>query len=470
MSLKKGQEVELDIIEAAFKGKGLAKVDGLAVFVPGTTPGDKVKARIVKKKKNYREAKLLELLEPSAHRIDPKCQHAKVCGGCSWQHIPYSKQLEFKSQQVRDHIERIGGLDGSIVKEGVGADQEFYYRNKMEYSIGSRRWLTEEEVRRDEYVDDSAFAAGLHAPGRFDKILNIKECHLQVKESYEILDFVRNYCIKEGIEPYDTFENTGFMRHVMIRNSHHTDDFMVNLVTYQDDQEVMKKMTDALLEEFPFITTVVNNVNDTKSPTAVGRIEKVLYGPGFIVDEIGEFTFKIHPNAFFQTNTAQAENLYEIARDYAELKEGDVVYDLYCGVGTLSLFMSKPAKSVLGIELVDVAVENAKFNAKENKVDNVSFIKGDMKDVFTQEMVDKYGAPNVLITDPPRAGMHPDVVERLSELKVPRIVYVSCNSSTMARDLKELNKVYEIEEVQPVDMFPQTYHIEAVAKLKLRDI
>jgi 23S rRNA (uracil1939-C5)-methyltransferase len=469
MALKKGQEVELDIIDAAFKGKGLAKVDGLAVFVPGTTPGDKVKARIIKKKKKYREAKLLEILEPSPHRIEPKCQHAKVCGGCSWQHIPYAKQLEFKSQQVRDHIERIGHLDGNLVKEGIGAENEFYYRNKMEYSISSRRWLTEEEIRSDEYVDDSAFAAGLHAPGRFDKILNLKECHLQVPESFQILDFVRSWCIEQNVEPYDTFENTGFMRHLMIRNSHHTDDFMVNLVTFEDDQELMEQMKEALLEEFPFITTIVNNVNDTKSPTAEGRYQKVQHGPGFIVDKIGDFSFKIHPNAFFQTNTGQAEKLYEIARDYAELEEGDIVYDLYCGVGTLSLFMSEPAKHVLGIELVDVAVENAKYNAKENQVENVSFIKGDMKDVFTQEVVDEYGAPNVLITDPPRAGMHPDVVERLIELKVPRIVYVSCNSSTMARDLKELNAVYEIEEVQPVDMFPQTYHIEAVAKLRLRD-
>lgn len=468
MALKKGQEVELDIIDAAFKGKGLAKVDGLAVFVPGTTPGDKVKARIIKKKKKHREAKLLEILEPSPHRIEPKCRHAKVCGGCSWQHIPYAKQLEFKTQQVRDHIERIGHLDGNIVKDGIGADQEFYYRNKMEYSISSRRWLTEEEIRSDEYVDDSAFAAGLHAPGRFDKILNLKECHLQVPESFQILDFVRSWCIEHDVEPYDTLENTGFMRHVMIRNSHHTDDFMVNLVTYQDDQKLMESMKDALLEKFPFITTIVNNVNDTKSPTAEGRYQKVLYGPGFIVDKIGAFSFKIHPNAFFQTNTAQAEKLYEVARNYAGLEDGDIVYDLYCGVGTLSLFMSGPAKHVVGIELVDVAVENAKFNAKENGVENVSFIKGDMKDVFTQDVVDEYGAPNVLITDPPRAGMHPDVVERLCELKVPRLVYVSCNSSTMARDLKELNSVYEIEEVQPVDMFPQTYHIEAVAKLRLR--
>jgi len=468
MALKKGEEVTLEIESAAFRGKGVAKVDGLAVFVYGTAPGDVVKARIIKKKKNYREAKLLEVLEPSKDRITPKCQHANVCGGCSWQHVPYAKQLEYKGQQVADHITRLGGLNDTTIHPAMGSESEFYYRNKMEYSFSNRRWLTREEINRDEFVDDSGFAAGMHAPGRFDKILNLNECHLQRKESFEILDFVRNYCIQHDIPPFDAMKHEGFMRHLMIRNSFHTDDFMINLVTYQDDQELIKKLSDELLEKFPIITTIVNNINDTKSPTSIGRIEKVIYGPGYIVDKIGEHTFKIHPNAFFQTNTAQAERLYETARQFADLKDGEIVYDLYCGVGTLSLFMSQKAEKVLGIELVDVAVENARFNAKENNVGNVSFIKGDMKDVFTQEMVDEFGAPDVLITDPPRAGMHPDVVKRLKELKVPKLVYVSCDSSTMARDLKELAEVYDILEVQPVDMFPQTYHVEAVAKLRLK--
>lgn len=468
MALKKGEEVTLEIESAAFRGKGVAKVDGLAVFVYGTAPGDVVKARIIKKKKNYREAKLLEVLEPSKDRIEPKCQHANVCGGCSWQHVPYAKQLEYKGQQVADHITRLGGLSDTIIHPAMGSESEFYYRNKMEYSFSNRRWLTREEINRDEFVDDSGFAAGMHAPGRFDKILNLNECHLQRTESFEILDFVRNYCIQYDIPPFDAMKHEGFMRHLMIRNSFHTDDFMVNLVTYQDDQELIKKLSDELLEKFPVITTIVNNINDTKSPTSIGRIEKVIHGPGYIVDKIGDHTFKIHPNAFFQTNTAQAERLYETAREFADLKDGEIVYDLYCGVGTLSLFMSQKAEKVLGIELVDVAVKNAKFNAKENNIGNVSFIKGDMKDVFTQEMVDKFGAPDVLITDPPRAGMHPDVVKRLKELKVPKLVYVSCDSSTMARDLKELAEVYDVQEVQPVDMFPQTYHVEAVAKLRLK--
>ena len=468
MALKKGEEVTLTIENAAFRGKGVAKVDGLAVFVYGTAPGDVVKARIIKKKKNYREAKLLEVLEPSLDRVTPKCQHANVCGGCSWQHVPYAKQLEYKGQQVADHIQRLGGLTETPIHPAIGSENSFYYRNKMEYSFSNRRWLTREEVERDEFVDDSAFAAGMHAPGRFDKILNLNECHLQRKESFEILDFVRNYCIQHDIPPFDAMKHEGFMRHLMIRNSYHTSDFMVNLVTYQNDQDLIKKLSDNLLKEFPIITTIVNNINDTKRPTSIGRIEEVIHGPGYIVDKIGEHTFKIHPNAFFQTNTAQAERLYEVAREYADLKPGETVYDLYCGVGTLSLFMSQKADKVLGIELVDVAVENAKFNAKENNVNNVSFIKGDMKDVFTQEVVDEFGAPDVLITDPPRAGMHPDVVQRLKELKVPKLVYVSCDSSTMARDLKELQEVYDILEVQPVDMFPQTYHMEAVAKLRLK--
>lgn len=468
MSIRKGQEIELEIESAAFKGKGVGHYEGMAVFVNGTAPGDTVLARVIKKKKRYCEAKLLEITKPSEHRIEPKCRHAKVCGGCSWQHLPYEKQVEFKGEQVRDHMVRIGELDPDIVLKAIGAEAPFYYRNKMEYSVSNKRWLTEEEIRKDEYVDDEAFAAGLHAPGRFDKILNLQECHLQVPESYEILNFVRTFCEENDIPPFDIMNKEGYLRHVMIRNAHYTDDFMVNLVTYRDEEETIQKISDALLEAFPVITTVVNNINDTKSPTAIGRIEKVIYGPGYITDRIGEFSFKIHPNAFFQTNTRQAEVLYSVARDFAEVQEGDIVYDLYCGVGTLSLFMSNLAEKVVGIELVDVAVENARFNAKENEVDNVSFILGDMKDVFTDKVTNKYGQPDVLITDPPRAGMHPDVVKRLNELKVPRLVYVSCNSSTMARDLKLLSEVYEVEKVQPVDMFPQTWHIEAVAKLRLK--
>jgi 23S rRNA (uracil1939-C5)-methyltransferase len=469
MSIKKGDDVELTIDSAAYKGKGIGKIDGLAIFVPNTAPGDRVKARIIKKKKSYREAKLLEVIEPGPNRIEPKCQHAQNCGGCNWQHVSYEKQLKFKRDQVEDHMHRIGGLTDLEVNPTIGCDNEFYYRNKMEYSMGHKRWLSREEINRDEFVSDRCFAAGLHAPGRFDKILNLNECHLQDPISFNILDFVRSWCIEYDIEPYNRIDHEGFMRNLVIRKAHHTEDLMVNIVTYKDDQDVMEALTHALLDEFSEITTIVNNVNDTRSPTAEGRYEKVLYGPGFITDHIGPYQFTIDANAFFQTNTAQAEQLYEVAKSFADISEDDILYDLYCGVGTLSFFLSEYCKHIIGIELEEVTINNARKNAEDNEVTNVSFIEGDMKDVFTEEVTNEFGEPNCLITDPPRAGMHPDVVERLKELKVPKLVYVSCNSSTMARDLKELNEVYQIQEVQPVDMFPQTYHIETVAKLRLRD-
>lgn len=464
MSLKKGEVVDLEIESTAFKGKGVAKHNGIAVFVPGTAPGDKVEARIVRKKKKYREAKVLNILEPSPIRIDPTCSHADTCGGCTWQHIPYKKQLEFKEQHVRDHIERIAGLDPDIVQTIIGCDKDLYYRNKMEYSFGTRRWLTDEEIQADEYIDDSGFAAGLHAPGRYDKILNLRECHLQDPISYKLLDFIRKYCSERSIAAFDTHKKTGFMRHLVIRTSHHTDDLMVNLVTYKDDPDIIQPMADALLENYPQITTIINNINDQPNPTAVGRFEKVIQGPGFIVDKIGQHSFKIDANSFFQINTQQAEKLYSTAKRYADLQAGATLFDLYCGVGTLTLFMADSVDTAVGIELVEVAVENAKQNAQENSVDNVDFVLGDMKDTFNQLFLNKHGQPDCIITDPPRSGMHPDVVNQLCKLSVDTLVYVSCNPSTMARDLKELKHHYNIERVQPVDMFPQTYHIEAVTR------
>ena len=465
MALKKGSVVELTIESTAFKGKGVGRIDGMAVFVPGTAPGDKVEARITRKKKKFIEAKLLNILSPSELRIEPRCRHANTCGGCTWQHLPYSEQLASKEQHVRDHIERIAGLNPDIVQPILGCEKQFYYRNKMEYSFSTRRWLTDEEINRDEYVDDTGFAAGLHAPGRFDKILNLHECHLQDPVSFRMLDFVRDYCITHQIPAFNNRENRGFMRHLVIRNSHYTDDLMVNLVTYEDDPDIIHGLKNALLDQFPEITTIVNNINDQPNPTAIGRFEKILHGPGYIVDHIGQHSFKIHANAFFQTNTPQAEKLYSVAREYAGASLDGHLFDLYCGVGTLSLFMADKASRVTGIEVVDVAIENARYNAKENKVENVDFVLGDMKDTFNQAFLEEYGLPDAVITDPPRSGMHPDVVEQLCNLETPRLVYVSCNPSTMARDLKILKEYYNVETVQPVDMFPQTYHIEAVAKL-----
>lgn len=470
MPLKKGTETELIIEATAFEGKGIAKVDGLAMFVPNTTPGDHVKIRITKSKKKYREGKLVELLEPGPRRIEPKCRHARECGGCSWQHVDYDYQLRFKREQVQEHMKRIGGLKDIEVNNTIRCDNPFYYRNKMEYSIGARRWLSTEEINREVYVDDHCFAAGLHAPGRYDKILNLQECHLQDPVSYQILDFVRSWCIAHEVEPFNIKRREGFMRNVVIRTSEYTGDLMVNLVSYEDDPDIIEPMSAALLEAFPDITTIINNINDRSNPTAVGRYEKIIHGPGYIVDCIGGYEFEIDANSFFQTNTQQAERLYAVARRYAEVETGDTIFDLYCGVGTLSLFLSKKAERVLGIELSKVAIRNANKNAQMNEVKNVEFLQGDILELMGEDITEKYGRPDCLITDPPRAGMHPDVVDQLNKLKVPKLVYISCNSSTMARDLKKLSEVYHVGEIQPVDMFPQTYHIETVAKLRLRDV
>jgi 23S rRNA (uracil1939-C5)-methyltransferase len=464
MGIKKGQVVQLSVESTAFKGKGVARHEGQAVFIPNTAPGDVVEARIIKKKKKYLEAKVLKTIKPSALRKQPVCSHADVCGGCTWQHIPYQEQLKFKEQHVRDHIERIAGLPSSIVQPIIGCDHDLYYRNKMEYSFGTRRWLTENEIRSDEFVNDAAFTAGLHAPGRYDKILNLSECHLQDKISFRILDFVRSYCVTNKIPAFDTYHKSGYIRHLVVRNSYYTNDLMVNIVTFDDEPEIMENLAQHLMNEFPEITTIVNNVNDQHNPTATGRYEKIITGPGYITDRIGSCTFKIHANAFFQTNTRQAEILYHVARSYSKGTNNSMLFDLYCGVGTLSLFMADAFDQVTGIELADIAIQSARSNANENHVTNVDFVHGDMKDIFNDEFLAENGSPDCIITDPPRSGMHPDVIEQLSKLDVPRLVYISCNPSTMARDLHILKNFYHIEEIQPVDMFPQTYHIEAVAK------
>ena len=468
MTLKKGAEVECFVESLAYKGKGVAKLDGFTLFIPNTAPGDTVRARVVKKKKRYGEGKLLEVVTPSPLRIDPTCRHAPVCGGCTLQHLPYEEQKKAKEQQVRDHMTRFAHLDDSVVLPILGCETPLYYRNKMEYSFGTRRWLTQQEIESDAFVDDHGFVAGLHAPGRYDKILPLQECHLQPPLSYQILDMVREWCIRNDVAAYDPHTREGFMRHLMIRNSVHTNEWMVNLVTFRDDIKIVVPLAMRLSQRFPEITTIVNNINDTQSPTSVGRYERVLLGDGSITDKIGGLSFQIDANAFFQTNTRQAETLYKTALELAAPSGDETMFDLYCGVGTITLFFSPYVSKAVGIELSAVAVENAAANAKENGISNTEFVLGDMKDTFNDELLAKHGRPDLLITDPPRAGMHPDVVQKLNELRVPSMVYVSCNPSTMARDLELLGAVYETECVRPVDMFPQTYHIEAVAKLRLR--
>jgi 23S rRNA (uracil1939-C5)-methyltransferase len=466
---KKGSEVTLRIDAAAFEGKGIGRIDGLAVFVPGTAPGDLVRARIHRKKSSFAEAQLLEVLESGPNRITPHCSHASHCGGCTWQHVTYQEQLDFKRVQVRDHLHRIGKLEHLDPPPVLASDKPFHYRNKMEFTFSDRRWLTPDEIASGVDIEQAGLALGLHIPGRFDKILDLKECYLQHPVSFAMLDWVRAYALKHGIPAYNPFKKEGFLRNLMIRNAERTGDLMVNFVTFSDDMKIMEKLTADLLHAFPEITTVVNNVNDTMSPTSIGRYEHILHGPGYITEFIGRFGFQIDANAFFQTNTPQAEKLYKTALDYAEVKDGDIVYDLYCGVGSLTLYASELAKRVVGIEINEISVQNAIQNRDRNKALNCEFVAGDMKDTFTRDIIARFGHPDVIITDPPRAGMHADVVKHLNELSVERLVYVSCNTATLARDLELLQESYICEQVQPVDMFPQTYHVEAVAKLRRRN-
>lgn len=468
MAVKKGKTYQIEIEDAAYEGKGIGHIDGMAVFVKNTAPGDVVTARIRKKRKKYCEAQLEEIITPSSIRVEPTCRHADVCGGCTWQHVPYSEQLKFKTRHVADHLQRIGGFSDLHVEECLGSDRELNYRNKMEYTFGARRWLTEEEIKQGGDVEQKYFALGMHIPGRFDRILDLQECHLQDPISFRILDFVRAYALEHNLRPYDTHNKNGYLRNLMIRNATHTDDLMVNIVTYRNKPDQLTPLVDAIMEEFPEVTTIINNVNDTWSPTAIGRYEEVHHGPGYITEYIHGLSFRVEANTFFQTNTLQAEKLYEQALNYAEITPEDVVYDLYCGVGSLTLCLAQKAKKAVGIEISESSVEKANENAETNGFTNTHFEPGDMKDVFSDEVTEKYGKPDVLVTDPPRAGMHEDVIHQIRELRPERMVYISCNSSTLARDLSLLADLYSVEQVQPVDMFPQTYHIETVARLKLK--
>ncbi len=482
--VKKGRELILDITTAAFEGKGLGKVDEYAVFVKNTAPGDRVRVRIIRKRKNYAEGVLLEILAPSPIRIPPRCRHAGVCGGCTWQHIPYEAELAHKSGHVADHFQRIGGFRDIRIDPVIGAPDPFHYRNKMEYTFGDRRWLTDDEVQSDKPISDRDFALGLHVPGRYDRILNLEECHLQEPVSFRILDSVRDYALTNRIPPYNSHKHEGFLRNLIIRNAVHTSDLMVNLVTSAEENGIMQPLTDHLLQTFPEITTVINTINDTRSPSSEGRYRNVLHGPGYIREHIGNYHFRIDPGTFFQTNTLQAKALYDVvlhslddsaftapdsAAEVKPAKEDKVLYDLYCGVGTLSLYLSGKASRVVGIEIHAGAVEKARENAAENKVDHAVFEQGDMKDIFNDALIERHGRPDVIITDPPRAGMHESVTEQIKKIAPGKIIYVSCNSATQARDAAMLADQYNVERIQPVDMFPRTYHIESIAVLSKKE-
>jgi 23S rRNA (uracil1939-C5)-methyltransferase len=463
--VKRGDEVRT-VLQGFAEGKSVARLDGLVLFVRGGIPGDDVRVRLTRIRKNYLEGTVVDIITPSDMRMEPRCRYFGTCGGCTWQQLDYPAQLSFKRQLVSDALERIGGFHGVPVRTPIGSDNLFFYRNKMEFSFGER-WLSPDELERSEQVDH--FALGLHIPQRFDRVLDLEECWLQSEESYRIVNMVRTFCRERALTVYSTRTHTGYLRNLVVREGKNTGERMVNLVTSESRPDLMHELTASLLKRFPSLTTIINNVTQRKSGVAIGDTESVYHGPGFITELLGGNRYRISANSFFQTNTGQTENLYAAARRMADLRKEDVVFDLYSGTGTIALTIADAVRGVVGIESVSAAVEDARSNAEFNNVGNCTFVLGDLKDRLTGDasLRTHYGSPTVVIADPPRSGMHPHVLDEIIALAPERVVYLSCNPATQARDLLQLcsGGAYRIDEVQPVDMFPHTTHIENVVRL-----
>jgi 23S rRNA (uracil1939-C5)-methyltransferase len=463
MSIKRGEILELSIEKLTYGGRGLARANGLAIFVQGTVPGDEVRVRVFKKKKHHAEAGIIELITPSPFRVDAPCPYSGFCGGCTWQYLDYEKQLVFKGEHVAEALKHIGGFEEVSVHPVVPSSKIFGYRNKMEFSFSDRRWLLPEELSREDIQKD--FALGLHVPGTFDKVLDTEVCLLLPGTGNEILSDVRHYAKESGIPPYGLKSHKGFWRFLMLRHAADPDDWMVNIVTSEEQRGWVQPLADILYRKYKNVMSVVNNINARKAGIAIGESELSLAGESFISDRISGFDFEISANSFFQTNTAMAAHLYEVVRNYAGLTGEETVVDLYSGTGTIPIFLSRDAKKIIGIEISEAAVSDAQNNCRKNQVHNCTFVCKDIKEGI-KEITD---SPDVLVIDPPRAGMHKDVTKLVLGLSCDRIVYLSCNPATFARDLGLLKETYNLVEVQPIDMFPHTYHIESVVRLERRD-
>jgi 23S rRNA (uracil1939-C5)-methyltransferase len=465
--MKKGDEITLQMEGLSGEGKSIARFEGMVVFVQNAVPGDTVQAVITRIKRNFCEAKALQVVIPSKDRTNPRCKHFGVCGGCKWQNFSYSAQLIEKRKLVADAFERIGGFENPNIQDVIGCGNSYFYRNKMEFTFSRSRWLTVEEMNTPS-APDEGIALGLHVPRRYDKVLDLQECWLQSELSTEILQTVRLIARQLKLTVYSTETHDGYLRHLAIRQSKHTPELMVNLVTTDDAPQPMSIIANELIEKFPQITTVVNNITARKSMVAFGDAERVYHGPGYITERIGSYTFRISANSFFQTNTLQTEVLYSTAKQLANLQKSDVVYDLYSGTGSIAIFLSDAVERVIGIELIESSVNDAQRNAELNGISNCYFLQGDLKDRLTKEgeWINEHPRATVIFIDPPRSGMHPKVVSQIVKLAPEKIIYISCNPSTQARDAKMLASAgYVLKIVQPVDMFPHTDHVEAVAVL-----
>ena len=455
------------VVDAGAKGKSVAKSpDGAVIFLQNVVPGDVVDVETFKKRKSFYEGKAIKFHEYSDKRTAPKCQHFGVCGGCKWQDMGYEHQLYFKQKEVENNLVRIGHLELPPITPILGSAKDYFYRNKMEFSFSDSRWLTLDEIRSDVDLGDKN-ALGFHIPGMWDKILNIEKCWLQADPSNAIRNAVKEFSVTNGLEFFNTRNQTGFLRTLMLRTSS-TGDIMVLFQFFKEDIENRELLLNYIGDKFPEITSLQYVINGKANDTIYDQ-EVICYkGEDHIFEEMEGLKFKINAKSFYQTNSDQAYELYKITRDFADLKGDELVYDLYTGTGTIAQFVAKNARKVIGVESVPDAITAAKENAQLNGIDNVEFYVGDMKNVFNDDFINQHGHPDVIITDPPRDGMHKDVVQQILSIAPDKVVYVSCNSATQARDLELMKELYKVTKVQPVDMFPQTHHVENVVLLEKR--
>lgn len=462
---------KVTIMDVAAEGKAVAKVNELVVFVPYVVPGDVVDLQVKRKKNHYAEAVAVKFYEKSPMRVEPFCQHYGVCGGCKWQCLAYEDQIRYKQKQVYDNLTRIGKIELPEISPILGSAKTRFYRNKLEFTFSNKRWLTEEEVKQDVKYDQMN-AVGFHIPGAFDKVLAIEKCWLQDDISNQIRNAIRDYAYAHWLTFFNLRTQEGMLRNMMVRTSS-TGELMVLLqCKIVEDAELvqMKELLQYVADTFPQITSLLYVINNKCNDT-IGDLEvNVFKGKDHIFEEMEGLRFKVGPKSFYQTNSEQAYNLYKVVRDFAGLTGNELVYDLYTGTGTIANFVSRQARQVIGIEYVPEAIEDAKVNSQLNGIGNTLFYAGDMKDILTQEFIHEHGRPDVIITDPPRAGMHGDVVKVILEAAPKRIVYVSCNPATQARDLQLLDVKYKVKAVQPVDMFPHTHHVENVVLLEIRNV
>lgn len=455
----------IEIVDAASDGTAVAKVNDMVVFIPYGAPGDIVDIQIVKKKKSFKVGKIVDIKIPSSCRVEPFCSHYGLCGGCKWQHLDYQAQLKYKQKQVVDALMRIGKITVDDISQIIPSDKTTFYRNKLEFTFSNFKWMTEGEYKKDE--DRNLNGVGFHLSGMFDRIVDIDKCYFQQDPSNQIRNAIRNYAMERGITFYNVKKHEGFLRNLIIRFSN-SGGLMVVLVVNDNDEQILFPLLDYVKDSFPQITSLMYVVNQKFNDDIGDQTVITYYGDDHLIETMEDLKFYVGPKSFYQTNHEQALKLYQVARDFADLQGDEIVYDLYTGTGTIALFVSGRAKKVVGIEYVEQAVENAKVNAVINGIENTSFFAGDMAKILTKEFIATHGKPDVIITDPPRAGMHDSVIAQILDCKPRKIVYVSCNPATQARDISLLSSSYEVGRIQPVDMFPHTQHVENVVELILR--